>query len=110
MEKGGRGGGRGGCCDVAWHAGLTVETIRALGTKSTSQMARETERDMREESTHNAHVHAYIHTYLGVIADKGGAVARIHGAGAEVALDNPHGCLLVPVLLRGSDVQEISAL
>ena len=31
--------------------------------------------------------------YLGVVAHEAHAVARVHGAGAEVALEDPHGCL-----------------
>ncbi len=86
--------------------------IQALGTKCavTIHRAREVGRDMRGRGGHAQRTSTRAHTYLGVIADKGGAVARIHGARAEVALDNPHGSLLVPVLLCGSGVREISAL
>jgi len=61
----------------------------------------------RREGTH-VHTHKQ-RTYLGVVADEGRAVARVHGTRAEVALDNPHGCLLVPVLLWCREVlREVS--
>jgi len=100
-EEGGREGGRGeGAEPVVLRAGLRIESTAPptrLGSKCADATGKARQTNEGQERGMPVHTRTTT-TYLGVVPDEGGAVARVHGTRAEVALDNPHGS---PVSMRG---------